>query len=202
MELKSGMKVLFDGDSITDAGRDRADRYGWAGYVALCGKASAPHGVEVFNRGISGDRTINLLARIEPDLAEVRPDALVILIGINDTWRRYDSNDTTSVRSFEKNYRMILESAQKYVSQILLMEPYLIPTDPQKACFREDLDPKIQVVRKLAREFRTEFLPLDGLFAEASVKDGPEAYSDDGVHPNRGGQEFIAREWLKRVRFL
>ena len=199
MLLKRGMRVLFEGDSITDAGRDREDKYSLAGYVKFCADVLSESGVESYNRGISGNRTLELLARIEDSLREVKPDAVSILIGINDTWRRYDSNDATSVKAFEKNYRMILVRVREYTDRILLVEPFLLPVDPEKASFREDLDPKIHVVRKLAREFGTDFVPMDGLFAELAVKNGGDLYSPDGVHPNEEGAKAMAAEWLKRV---
>lgn len=54
---------------------------------------------------------------------------------------------------------------------------------PDKEFQRVDLDPKIQVTRKLAREFADVFIPLDGLFAAASVKKPPTHWADDGIHP-------------------
>ncbi len=199
MKLKSGMKILFDGDSITDAGRDREDKYSLSGYNRYISGSLAALGIECFNRAISGHRTCDLLSRIEEECREIKPDLVSILIGINDTWRRFDSNLLTTPAAFEDNYRGILEIVKKYAGQIVLLEPFLLPVDPDKTCFREDLDPKIQVVRRLAREYAVDFLPLDGLFAEACVHMAPQNFSEDGVHPNENGHRFIAGQWLGRA---
>ena len=201
MKLEKGMKVLFEGDSVTDAGRDYQDEHSWAGYMALCARTLAAHGVDSYNRAISGSRTIDLLARFENSCREVRPDAVSILIGINDTWRRYDSNDSTSAHAFEKNLRMILDIARSFTDNILIMEPFLLPTDPEKLCFREDLNPKIDVVRKLAVAYAREFVPLDGIFAERTVHAPAARFSADGVHPLAEGQAVIAEAWLDRISY-
>lgn len=210
MKLSAGMKVLFHGDSITDAGRDREDKYSLAGYVRMISGPLAAMGIETFNRAVSGERTGEMLSHFARDCEEVRPDLVSILIGINDTWRRYDSNAPTTVEDFERNYRAILETAKRYAGQIVILEPFLLPVDPEKSSlpretnpdkshFREDLNPKIDVVRKLAREYATDFLPLDGLFAEAVLHIPAELFSLDGVHPTEAGQRFIAAQWLNRA---
>ena len=73
-----------------------------------------PHNpVNFVNRGVSGDRCQNLLERYQKDILEVKPDYLSIMIGINDTWRRYDSNDITSKEQFETNLTELLEKIKK-----------------------------------------------------------------------------------------
>ena len=107
LTIHSGARVLFDGDSVTDCGRDRQDRHSLSGYNDKIAR-NAHAGVEFFNRGISGDRSKDLLARIESDLRDTKPDVVSILIGINDTWRRYDENDPTTALAYEQNMRGIL----------------------------------------------------------------------------------------------
>ena len=201
MILKKGMNILFEGDSITDACRDRADKHSLAGYTAYVAEALVEEGVECFNRGVSGNRSCDLLARFEESIREVRPDLVSILIGINDVWRRFDENNPTSPEEFERNVRAILEIAKKHAGQIVILEPFLFPVAPEKECFREDLDPKIAKLRKLAREYATDYIPLDGLFAEAYLHVAPQSFSTDGVHPIENGHRFIADEWLARADF-
>lgn len=202
LEIKKGSKLLFEGDSITDAGRDYADMHSLSGYTKLIAAAGEKGGTESFNRAVSGHRTKDVLARIRGELQELRPDVFSILIGINDTWRRYDgANDPTSGEQFRKNLREILAAVRASGAKIILLEPFLLPTDPAKAVMREDLDEKIDVARELAREFADEYVPLDGLFAELVLKIPPEQLSADGVHPTELGNEYIARWWLERVSF-
>jgi lysophospholipase L1-like esterase len=115
------------------------------------------------------------------------------LIGINDTWRRYDANDPTPVYDFEKNYRTILEQTKSHTkANIILLEPFVLPIPEDRKIWREDLDPKIHVVRKLAAEFDAFYVPLDGLFAAASSKGNYSYWAEDGVHPTASGHGLIA----------
>ena len=208
-DILAGKTVLFQGDSITDCGRtDGAGELG-AGYpqiVAQVYEALCPlGGARFINRGVSGNRSADLLARYEQDFAAVRPDFLSILIGINDTWRRYDSNDPTSAEAYEANYRELLTRIKRDLPQtkVMILEPFLIPTDPVKDVWQEDLGPKIQIARRLAREFADFFLPLDGIF-QSCITAGmaPAALSEDGVHPTRMGAAVIARAYLETVGVL
>lgn len=201
LELKRNSKFLFEGDSITDCGRDRADKHSLSGYNRIIAATGGLYRVEFFNRSVSGNRSKDVLERLDDELAELRPDAFSLLIGINDTWRRYDSNDPTSGMQFYDNLRGILSTVRARGAKIIVLEPFLLPTDPAKAVMREDLDLKIDITRSLAREFADEYVPLDGLFAELVLKIPPEQISADGVHPTELGNEYIARWWLERVGF-
>ena len=152
------------------------------------------------NRGISGNRVKDLRARWDKDCIDLKPDWVSILIGINDTWRRYDSNDPTSVDSFEADYRHILERVKNELDAgLIICEPFVLPFPEDRNAWREDLDPKIAVVRKLAREFEAIFIPLDGILAAASAVREPAFWAADGVHPTPQGHALIAQAWLKAV---
>ena len=183
------MKVLFQGDSITDAGRDYADPHhlgdGYPKYAAEAIRERFPDETfEFINLGISGNRTTDLLERWQKDCIAVQPDVLSILIGINDTWRRYDSNLPMTVEEYETNYRRLVQDVKEN-------------TKAAKECFREDLDPKILAARRVARDYADMFLPLDGLLAAASVIEEPSHWSGDGVHPNEAGSRLIGRYYAE-----
>ena len=203
--IKAGQTVLFQGDSITDAGRDRQDPQnmgsGYANFISAWITATYPSlQVQFFNRGISGNRVGDLLDRWHEDCIDLRPDVLSIFIGINDTWRRYDSNDPTSTEAFMAKYRRLLEWTRKDLdTQIVLVEPFVLPIPEDRRQWREDLDPKIQAVRDLAREFGTLYVPLDGPFAAAASQQPLEIWAPDGVHPSQAGHALIARQWLQAV---
>lgn len=208
MLLKDGELVLFQGDSITDAGRNRNDindlGLGYPMFIASWFSALYPDkNVRFINRGISGDRVRNLKARWQEDCLDLKPDWISILIGINDCWRRYDSNDPTSVEAFESDYRYILDQVkEKLNAKIILCEPFVLPTPEDRVQWREDLDPKIHVVRKLAREYGAIFIPLDGIMAQACARKEPAFWAADGVHPTPAGHALIAQAWLKAVGAL
>ncbi len=202
MLIQPNDRILFTGDSITDCGRVRTDAnhlgFGYAAFIAaqLQLLLASPE-LQIFNRGISGNRAEDLLGRVQPDLLDLKPTVISILIGINDTWRRYDSNNPTSTETYEKNYRALLEKIRKELdAQVVLLEPFLLHVPEDRYAWREDLNPKIDVARKLALEFDTELLPLDGIFAKAATQ-APAAYwAADGVHPTAAGHALIAEAWL------
>ncbi len=205
MKLQKKDVILFNGDSVTDCRRDRGDFHSLSGYsetIMNCLNSFYPS-LEIvgFNRGVGGDSTKDLLCRLENEFKETKATVFSVLIGVNDTWHRYDGrNCYVSADQFEENYDAILKIAKKYARETVIMEPFLLPTDPDKSRFREDLDPKIQIVRSLARKYGTDFIPLDGIFAEKCVSADSEIFSVDGVHPTDTGRAVIAKEWLKRVR--
>jgi lysophospholipase L1-like esterase len=83
---------------------------------------------------------------------------------------------------------------------MILLEPFLLPVAQEKNKWREDLNPKIEVVRKLSREFKATIVPLDNIFLEAAQKREPIFWSQDGVHPTLTGHALIAQSWLKAVK--
>ena len=196
--LAPGALAEFIGDSITDCGRrEDASRGLGTGYVRLLADRLAEREVRVVNRGISGNRAVDLLARWRPDCLDLRPDLLTVYIGINETWRRYDSGDATSAEAFEATYRQLLTSAAATLSApLVLMEPFLLPVTDEQRSWREDLDPKIAVVGRLAKEFGATLVPLDSILTAAVTAEGPAALAYDGVHPTPTGHELIATSWL------
>ncbi|MHB9036242.1 MAG: SGNH/GDSL hydrolase family protein [Armatimonadota bacterium] len=202
------MIVLFQGDSITDSGRvyDDIASLG-SGYpmmiAASYGSTYPEESVQFLNRGISGNRVRDLHARWQQDCLDLEPDVISILIGINDTLRRYDGNDPTSAESFGEKYHGILNEARYSTdARIILMEPFVLPCPDDRLTWREDLDPKIHVVRDLAREFQATLIPLDGIFAQAAARREPEFWAADGVHPTPAGHALIARIWMETVEEL
>jgi len=156
--------------------------------------------VSFLNRGISGNRVPDLINRWDKDCLGLKPTWLSILIGINDMWRRYDSHDPTSIEQFESNYcRSLDQTFARMTPQVILCEPFLLPVNQQQKSWREDLDPKIEVVRRLASEYKIMLLPLDTIFAEAAQQREPDYWLPDGVHTSPAGAALIAQSWLKAV---
>ncbi len=171
--IEKGARVLFQGDSITDAGRVREDAgalgEGYAMIAAAWFSAVHPLRDTVFlNRGVSGDRVRDLRARWRRDCLELKPSWVSIMIGINDCWRRYDAGDATAVGDYEADYREILKPLREKLSaRLILIEPFVVPAAESQKAWREDLDPKIAAVRRLAEEFSAILVPLDRVFADA-----------------------------------
>jgi acyl-CoA thioesterase-1 len=195
-------RILFQGDSITDVDRKREKYYDLGdGYPKLI--AQKYDQFEIINRGISGNCVRDLRQRWTEDCIDLKPDLLSIMIGINDTWRRYGNNDPISAQAYYEDYRYILEQVKKELPNtiIVIIEPYVLPEPSDRLEWREDLDPKIQMARKLAGEFADVYIPLDGLLAGAYLKENNSTkYSEDGVHPTLYGHQFIAEKWIEYVK--
>jgi acyl-CoA thioesterase-1 len=203
--IEDNAVLLFQGDSVTDCGRSQEDdNYLGAGYAnMIAASISAIYSeknITIINKGISGNRVKDLQGRWKEDCLKLKPTWVSILIGINDCWRRYDSNDPTSVEDYEDGYRDLLTQIKsKTKANIILMDPFVLPVTEDRNKWREDLDPKIDAVRRLAREFKAIYLPLDGIFAQAATKIEPAFWTADGVHPTQSGHALIATEWMKVV---
>ena len=197
------MKILFFGDSVTDAGRSRQDLtdlgVGYPKYSAEKISAAFPSvSFEFVNRGMSGYRTENILEVINTHFVEVKPDLTVFLIGVNDAWHRFNNNIVTTAEYFEANLRKILTTFRECGTKIVMMEPFMLP-NPRFDVMLEELDEKIRIERKLAREFADVYVPLHAYFAAECVNRPWQDFSDDGVHPNAGGADYIANHVLKAV---
>jgi len=209
MIWRAHQKILFIGDSITDCGRrsDPNQPLGFNGYVALAAAKLQTHlaspQLEIFNRGIGGNRVKDLLGRLDADLLALKPTVVSIMVGINDTWRAFDSNDPTTTDAYEADYRKILTRIRDDLgARVVLLEPFVLHVPPDRAKWRADLNPRIDVVRKLAIEFKADLIPLDGFFAEAATQAPAEFWAADGVHPSLAGHQLIADAWLNNAAIL
>lgn len=192
------MKTVFIGDSVTDCDRLTIPPYG-NGYVSLIAKSGRLEG-EVINVGTSGHRLIDLENRWKEDVLAHQPDILSIAIGINDTWRRYDDNDPTLVEDFEARYRRVLDSAIATSNpQLLLCEPFLLEVQEEMHTWREDLNPKIDAVHRLAQEYGATLVPFDKEFAGLARTRPMQELAADGIHPTEEGHAIMADLWLKAL---
>ena len=203
--IEDGAVVLFQGDSITDCGRDRDNDLdlgsGYPNMVAAWFTQFIRKRRLNLLTGNKRRRVKDLVARWKEDCIDLKPTWVSILIGVNDCWRRYDSNDPTSVDDFASGYRKILTQIRDNLdARIILCEPFVLPVPEDRKQWREDIDPKIHAVRELAMEYNTLYIPLDGIFAAASAKREPAFWAPDGVHPSQAGHALIARAWLETVK--
>jgi lysophospholipase L1-like esterase len=197
------VRVLFQGDSITDAGRDKRNYHNMGnGYPKFASRLIAEAHPEIefdfINLGISGNRTDQLFDRLYSDCIAFNPDVVSILIGVNDVWHR-PGVDTTD-EQIEVNYRTILENLKnKTNAKIVMICPFYLDAE-KNMHLRDDLKTIIPIVEKLAEKYADVFIPLDSIFAEA-MKTQPEPlyYSADGVHPNANGSEFIGKVYADAV---
>ena len=203
------MRILFQGDSITDAGRDYRNYFnlgnGYPRYAAENLRALFPEKeLEFIDLGISGNRTDQLFDRLYPDAIALKPDIISILIGVNDVWHRFGaSRVATTDEQIALNYRTILtELRAKTSAKIVMMAPYILD-NADFAPIKEALVPVQGIIRSLAKEFADVYIPLDEHFEEAlKTQPYPRYYSDDGVHPNENGARFIGKLYADAVKDL
>ena len=148
---------------------------------------------EFYNRGCSGHLTQTLVDRWQRDAVDMDPDVITILIGVNDSWSpTIGEADYVSDEQYEKNYRFLLtEMKEKTHAAIIVLEQFAFDRENTKP-FRRDLDNKILVTRRVAREFADLYIPLDGILAAHSVQEDEYLLCEDGVHPTPYGAEVIS----------
>lgn len=205
--IQPDSKILFIGDSITDVGRNREDANDLGQGYPLLLAAYLQHkyptyDLQILNRGIGGDRVIDLKNRWEEDCLNHNPDIVSILVGINDVWHAFSAEEQLNdedLEQFETDYRWMLKSlAHRTDARVILLEPFVLPYPKDRTEWRKDLDPRIQIVRRLANEYHAALIPLDGALNALGIENGFETYTgDDGVHPTVTGHAAIADAWIK-----
>ncbi len=202
------MKIVFFGDSITDAMRNRdTDEHfsrlgmGFVRQIAGSLLAGNPERYEIINRGISGNRIVDLYARIKADCWNLEPDVLNILVGVNDVWHEINHQNGVDLERFERVYDMLLADTKKRLpnTKIILCEPFVLLGSATAEKYGEFLIVKeyAKTVKRLAEKYNVPFLPLQEKFDEAAKVHDGKYYLIDGVHPNVAGATLIANEWLK-----
>lgn len=209
-------KILFQGDSITDFFRSREDdsKLGM-GYSLLVSSELGfenPCKYEFINRGISGNRIVDVYARMKVDILKLKPDYMSLLIGVNDVWHENYGNGV-SEKKFEKIYTMLLEEIFEELPdiKIMLLEPFVLEgvatesteENPTRwETFNKEVRLRAAAAKRVAEKFNLPFITLQDKFDEA-LKQAPSNYwLYDGVHPTPNGHELIKREWIKTFKTL
>lgn len=209
------MKILFLGDSITDMGRVKefdgtALGYGcgYPQHVAGMLINENPTLYEVVNRGVGGNKIVDLYARMKVDVWNHEPDVLSILIGINDIWQEIDLKDGVDIIRYEKVYRAIIEETKERLPniKIMLCEPFVLEgsaTTGEKRFERFlEIHEYAKVVKRLAEEYGCVFVPLQEKFDEKESQGCAKKFLYDGVHADAAGAKLIADEWMKSFKTL
>jgi len=191
-------RFVFVGDSITDCERDRSDSASLGeGYVRLLADTLAGRAGTVRNAGVSGDRAVDLEARWADDVVAADPSVLTIYVGVNDMWRRFDSDDPTSAADFEATLRRLVEALPSPRPRLLFVEPFFLPTTAEQEGWLDDLAGKRDAVARVAADVEATFVPLHDRMTAAAARLGIPAVAPDGVHPSPAGHRMIADAWLE-----
>ncbi len=206
-------RILFQGDSITDCGRSREVLTdvgnGYPYMVRAHYGLEKPGQFEIVNRGISGNRSVDVYARIKQDIINLKPDYMSILMGVNDVWHELSIQNGVDTPKFERIYTMLIEEVLEALPNIKLMilEPYAMPGAATEGTledgrdkytvFRKETEEKAAACRRVAQKFNIPFVPLQAKLDEMQKAYGTESVSGDGVHPNCTGHLLIARAWME-----
>ncbi len=199
---------IFLGDSITDCSRNRDDidsmGMGYPAVTAAIIGTQHPQKFRFINEGASGDRIVDVYARIKRDITNQKPDYLSVLIGINDVWHEIHDKNGVAAPKFEKVYSMLIEEIKEELPEIkiFILEPFVTPgtaTDNYWDYFTTETKLRAEAAKRIAEKFDLTFIPLQEKFDEA-IKEAPASYwTRDGVHPTSEGHGIIANELIKAV---
>jgi lysophospholipase L1-like esterase len=205
--------VLFQGDSITDSGRDKKQTLPnnvacmGNGYALVAGSAlllnNSDKNLQIYNKGISGNKVFQLADRWDADCLDLKPNVLSIFVGVNDFWHTLNNGYTGTIETYRTDYRKLLDRTKAALPDVKLIicEPYAINgiksvTDAWYPKF-----PEYQAAaRAIAEEYNTGFVPFQSVVDKAMKLAPGKYWSADGVHPNMAGITLLAHVWLEAVK--
>lgn len=205
------MRILFQGDSITDAGRSRDNDINIGVGYPLLVKASLGFenhgGYEFINRGISGNRIVDVYARIKSDIINLKPDVMSILIGVNDVWHELGDKNGVSAEKYFKIYDMLIDEVKTALPdiKIMILEPFVLKcpaTEEKWDIFTAEVKKRAEMAKKITEKYNLSYVELQNGFDELSEKSEPTYWAVDGVHPTSMGHEYIKQQWIKTFKAL
>ena len=203
--------ILFQGDSITDVGRNKEDinslGFGYPLLVSAALGFDYPGKFNFINKGISGNRIVDVYARIKADIINLKPDIMSILIGVNDVWHEFDFNNGVDSEKYFKIYSMLIEEIKAVLPdiKIMIMEPFVASgsaTADKIDIFRTEVFKRAKKAKEIAEKYNLVFIPFQEKFDEAFTMAPSDYWLADGVHPTFKGHELIKREWIKAFNML
>jgi len=207
-----GTVVLFQGDSITDCGRDRtvatANAAGALGtgyplLVAAAALAAHPdRGLRFYNRGVSGNKVPDLAARWAADTVALAPDVLSILIGVNDFWHKLGGGYTGTVEDYEHQYTALLDDTRRALprTRLIVLEPFALRCGAVDNRWFPEFDARRAAAARVAQRAKATFVPLQQVFDDLARKSTPQYWAADGVHPTPAGHTVIAAQWRRAAK--
>jgi len=213
ISLKANDVILFQGDSITDANRDRKQSLVnsavcmGSGYALLAGSELLLHNsdkrLQLYNKGVSGDKVYQLADRWNDECINLKPNVLSILIGVNDYWAVKKHGYTGTIETYRNDYKNLLDRTKQALPdvKIIIGEPYAVKGVKEvDDSWYPKFDEFRAVASELAVQFDTGFIPYQAVFDKA-LESAPGSYwTIDGVHPSIAGINLMAQAWLKMMK--
>ena len=210
--IKSGAVILFQGDSITDAGRTRepifipntqpalGNGYAWLAASQLL--VDRPDDkLTIFNRGVSGNKVFQLAERWQTDALNLKPDVLSILIGVNDIWHKLNGQYDGTAEVYEKDYHALAKRTKEALPDVSLVicEPFVLHCGAVNSTWFPEFDDYRAAAKRVAEEAGAVFVPFQEMFDRAAKLAPPERWAKDGVHPTADGAALMAHTWRRVV---
>ena len=195
--------ILFQGDSITDAGRNFQDDacmgYGYATMTAGKIAVDWPGQYQVINKGISGNRIVDVYARIKKDIINLNPSYMSILIGVNDVWHEFGERNGVDAVKFERVFDWLITELKEALPElkILILEPFVLKgpaTEHVWEGFSSEVSLRAAACKRLAEKHGLIFVPLQEKLEALAAQTSNTYVLGDGVHPTYAGHELISRD--------
>ncbi|MBX9785497.1 MAG: SGNH/GDSL hydrolase family protein [Chitinophagaceae bacterium] len=197
-------KVIFFGDSITQAGVEKG------GYITLadsiCKSENKGNEFEFAGAGIGGNKVYDLYLRMQKDVLEKKPDAVVIYVGVNDVWHKSLFGTGTDPDKFEKFYQAIIDKLKEANIKVIMCTPAVIGektdfSNPQDG----DLNAYSAIIRKIAAVNKLQLVDLRKAFLDYNLANNKEnadkgILTTDRVHLNAKGNLLVAQEMWKVIQ--
>ena len=198
------MRIVFFVDSITDCDRDRSDRLSLGnGYVKILADKLRPiypdMDIDLINSGVSGNEVCDLLARVQRDVIDHAPDAVVIMIGINNVIHKFKYGKELNLKQFERDLRALIKKLKDAGIVVIFLEPFLLPA-PDKKRMRALFNQELEIIHRVCVETCDEFVAYDEMFNGLCITTPYTEFSEDGVHPSFEGSDIIANTAIKAIR--
>ena len=198
------MKIVFIGDSITDCERDRTNENSLGnGFVKILSDKLRPiypdMDIQLINKGISGNEVCDVLARVNKDVIDLKPDTAVVMIGINNVLHQYKYGKQLDLKQFERDFTELLGKIKEAGITLIVLEPFLMPA-PDKLRMRPLFNKELEIIHRVAVDIADEFVAYDEMFNGLSESIRYTEYSMDGVHPTHRGSRLIADTAIKAIR--
>ena len=204
--------VLFQGDSITDAGRNKKQELannawsfgvGYANHIASYLLEEMPEkDLTIYNRGISGNKVYQLADRWEKDCLDLKPNVLSILIGVNDYWHFRNENYDGTPEIYENDFRTLLTRTKEAIPdlKLLICQPFILTgTSAVDETWVEPFSAYQAIAKKISDEFGATWIPFQETFDKAIESAEPSYWAADGVHPSMAGAQLMAKTWLEAL---
>lgn len=209
--IQPGDTVLFQGDSITDAGRNRdidgvnnqeafGTGYAWmAASQMLVGRPDLK--LKCYNRGVSGNKVYQLSERWQADCLDLKPNVLSILIGVNDIWHKLNGDYDGTVEIYERDYLALIERTKESLPNVKLVvcEPFVLNCGAVTAEWFPEFNDYRAAARRVAETAAATFVPFQEMFDRAIAFAPPDHWAKDGVHPTDIGDALMAHAWQQAV---